>query len=101
MLSKKRTIDELVTDWQYDEEIKQNIAHWHTLDGKRSTICNFSRKSSSFYTKSIKRYEELSNYIRINDKHLIMRQMENLLLQLRQPLQESLFVIIYPYYKRF
>lgn len=31
MFSKKRTIDELLKEWQFDEELKQNIKHWQTL----------------------------------------------------------------------
>ncbi len=34
MFSKKKSISELLQVWEYDEELKQNIAHWHTLDGK-------------------------------------------------------------------
>ncbi|TSI09074.1 DEAD/DEAH box helicase [Lysinibacillus sp. BW-2-10] len=34
MFSKKRTIDELLNEWMYDEELKQNIIHWQTLDAK-------------------------------------------------------------------
>lgn len=34
MFSKKKSISELLQAWQYDEELKENIVHWHTLDGK-------------------------------------------------------------------
>lgn len=34
VFSKKRTIDELLKEWQYDEELKQNIVHWQTLEAK-------------------------------------------------------------------
>ncbi|KGR81667.1 DEAD/DEAH box helicase [Lysinibacillus odysseyi] len=34
MFSKKKSISELLQAWRYDEELKENIVHWHTLDGK-------------------------------------------------------------------
>ena len=41
MLSKKRTISELIREWQYDEELKQNIVHWHTIDAKPASYATF------------------------------------------------------------
>ena len=41
MLSKKKSISELLQSWQYDEQLKQNIIHWHTLDGKRAEYAPF------------------------------------------------------------
>lgn len=41
MLSKKKSISELLQSWQYDEELKQNIIHWHTLDGRRAEYAPF------------------------------------------------------------
>ena len=41
MLSKKKSISELLQSWQYDEELKRNIIHWHTLDGKRAEYAPF------------------------------------------------------------
>lgn len=41
MLSKKRTIDELLEEWQYDEELKQNIVHWQTLEGQAAKLAPF------------------------------------------------------------
>ena len=41
MLSKKKSISELLQSWQYDEQLKQNIIHWHTLDGKRAAYAPF------------------------------------------------------------
>ena len=41
MLSKKKSISELLQSWQYDEELKRNILHWHTLDGKRAEYAPF------------------------------------------------------------
>lgn len=41
MLSKKRSIPELLQEWQYDEELKQNIKGWHTLEEKRQTMPHF------------------------------------------------------------
>ncbi len=34
MFSKRKSISELLQAWRYDEELKENIVHWHTLDGK-------------------------------------------------------------------
>lgn len=41
MLSKKKSISELLQSWQYDEELKRNIIYWHTLDGKRAEYAPF------------------------------------------------------------
>ncbi|WP_431029919.1 DEAD/DEAH box helicase [Lysinibacillus sp. LZ02] len=41
MFSKKKSISELLQSWQYDEELKQNIVHWHTLDGKAAEYAPF------------------------------------------------------------
>ncbi|RHW39282.1 DEAD/DEAH box helicase [Lysinibacillus yapensis] len=41
MFSKKRTIDELLNEWQYDEELKQNILHWHTLEAAPASFAPF------------------------------------------------------------
>lgn len=41
MLSKKRTIAELLRNWQHDEELKQNIAHWQTLEGQPAHYADF------------------------------------------------------------
>lgn len=41
MFSKKRTIDELLKEWQYDEELKQNIVHWQTLEEKAASYAPF------------------------------------------------------------
>ncbi|POZ57053.1 RNA helicase CrhR [Lysinibacillus sphaericus] len=34
MLSKKRTISALLNEWRYDDELKERIIHWHTLEGR-------------------------------------------------------------------
>lgn len=36
MLSKKRTISELLNEWRYDEELKERIIHWQTLEGREA-----------------------------------------------------------------
>lgn len=41
MLSKKRTIRELLNEWQHDEELKARIVHWHTLEGKDASYKPF------------------------------------------------------------
>ncbi|MFF5995492.1 DEAD/DEAH box helicase [Lysinibacillus sp. KU-BSD001] len=41
MFSKKKSISELLQSWQYDEELKQHIVHWHTLDGKAAEYAPF------------------------------------------------------------
>ncbi|MFJ7952740.1 DEAD/DEAH box helicase [Lysinibacillus sp. NPDC096418] len=41
MLSKKRTISELLDEWRYDEELKERIFHWHTLDGREARLAPF------------------------------------------------------------
>lgn len=40
-MKKKRTIDELVREWQEDEEIKQNIAHIVTMEGREGQYADF------------------------------------------------------------
>ncbi|SOC19813.1 DEAD/DEAH box helicase domain-containing protein [Ureibacillus xyleni] len=44
MLNKKRTIDELLNEWMYDEELKQNILHWQTLEGQEAKFSSFPDK---------------------------------------------------------
>ena len=44
MFSKKRTIDELLREWQYDEELKQNILHWQTLDATPARYAPFPER---------------------------------------------------------
>lgn len=41
MINKKRTIDQLLKEWQYDEELKQSILHWQTLDAKPAQYAAF------------------------------------------------------------
>lgn len=41
MLSKQRTIQQLLEEWQYDEELKQNIIGWHTIDAKEAAYADF------------------------------------------------------------
>ncbi|MBM7609332.1 DEAD/DEAH box helicase domain-containing protein [Lysinibacillus composti] len=41
MFSKKRSIDELLQEWRYDEELKQSIVHWQTLEGRPAQYAPF------------------------------------------------------------
>lgn len=41
MKNKNRTIDELIQEWQYDEELKQNIVHISTLEGRPARFADF------------------------------------------------------------
>ncbi|WP_042475196.1 DEAD/DEAH box helicase [Bacillus ndiopicus] len=41
MYSKKKTISELLQAWQYDEELKENITHWHTLEAQPPRYADF------------------------------------------------------------
>ena len=41
MLNKQRTIQQLLQEWQYDEELKQNIVGWHTIDAKEADYADF------------------------------------------------------------
>ena len=34
MFNKKKTIAELLKEWQYDPQMKERIVHWHTLEGR-------------------------------------------------------------------
>ncbi|MER2105866.1 MAG: DEAD/DEAH box helicase [Solibacillus sp.] len=47
MLSKKRTIQELLREWRYDEELQQNIAHWQTLEGQPARYADFPNLHAS------------------------------------------------------
>lgn len=38
---KNKTIRQLLQEWQHDEELKQNIIHWHTLEGKAAEYADF------------------------------------------------------------
>ncbi|HWK24729.1 MAG TPA: DEAD/DEAH box helicase [Ureibacillus sp.] len=41
MFNKKRSIDELLSEWRYDEELKQNILHWTTLEPRPAKYASF------------------------------------------------------------
>ena len=41
MFSKKKTITQLVEEWQYDEEMKQNIVAMHTIEEKQAQYAEF------------------------------------------------------------
>ena len=43
MLSKKRTISELLNEWRYDEALKERILHWHTLEGREAKLAPFPK----------------------------------------------------------
>lgn len=54
MFSKKKSISELLQAWQYDEELKQNIAHWHTLDGKAAEYAAFPEELHPSLQKALR-----------------------------------------------
>ncbi|MEO4053032.1 DEAD/DEAH box helicase [Solibacillus sp. CAU 1738] len=41
MLSKKKSISQLLEAWQYDEDLKENIMHWHTLEAQPASYAPF------------------------------------------------------------
>lgn len=41
MFSKRRTIDDLLVEWQYDEALKQNIVHWQTIEATPARYSQF------------------------------------------------------------
>lgn len=53
MFSKKRTIDELLNEWQYDEELKQNILHWHTLEPRPASFAAFPESLNPSIRKAL------------------------------------------------
>ncbi|MGN7479223.1 DEAD/DEAH box helicase [Solibacillus silvestris] len=54
MLNKKRTISQLVEEWQYDEEMKQNIVAMHTIDEKQAQYANFPPDLQPSIEKALK-----------------------------------------------
>lgn len=44
MYNKKKTISELLQAWRYDEELNQNIQHWHTLEAQPARYADFPEK---------------------------------------------------------
>lgn len=40
-MNKKRTIDELIQEWQYDKSLQQNIVHSITIEGKEASYADF------------------------------------------------------------
>lgn len=54
MIKKKRTIDELLQEWQYDEELKQNIVHISTLEGRPAQFCEFPKNLHPSIQKALK-----------------------------------------------
>ncbi|MEK4424814.1 DEAD/DEAH box helicase [Solibacillus sp. FSL K6-1523] len=54
MLSKKRSIPELLQEWQYDEELKQNIKGWHTLEEKKADYAPFPQQLHPSIIKALK-----------------------------------------------
>lgn len=53
MLSKKRTLQELLREWRYDEELQQNIAHWHTLEGQAASYADFPQNLHASIKKAL------------------------------------------------
>lgn len=54
MFSKKRTIDQLLQEWQFDEEIKKDIVHWQTLDAKPAQYAAFPNNLHPSIQKALK-----------------------------------------------
>lgn len=54
MFSKKRTIDHLLQEWQFDEEIKKDIVHWHTLDAQPAHYATFPKSLHPSIQKALK-----------------------------------------------
>src|SRR5690554_4538226 len=54
MFSKKRTIDQLLQEWQFDEEIKKDIVHWHTLDAQPAHYATFPKSLHPSIQKALK-----------------------------------------------
>nr|WP_106778778.1 DEAD/DEAH box helicase [Lysinibacillus timonensis] len=44
LLNKKKTIDELIQQWKMDGDLKQNIYHWETIDGKPAQFAPFPQE---------------------------------------------------------
>ena len=53
MLSKKRTISELLNEWRYDEELKERIIHWHTIEGRDAKLVPFPLTLHSSLVKAL------------------------------------------------
>lgn len=41
MLSKKRSIAQLLNEWRFDEQLQENIAHWQTLEEQPASYAAF------------------------------------------------------------
>ena len=55
MFSKKRTISQLLEEWRYDEQLKQNIQHWHTLDGQPAQYAQFPAELHPSIAKALRK----------------------------------------------
>lgn len=53
MLSKKRTIEQLLQEWQYDEDLMGNIVHWQTLEGRPATFAPFPNQLHPSIVKAL------------------------------------------------
>ena len=54
MFSKKKTIAQLLEAWRYDEELKENIVHWHTLEAKEASYASFPAQLHPSIQKALK-----------------------------------------------
>lgn len=70
MLSKKRTISELLNEWRYDEELKERILHWQTLDGRQAKYAPFPENLHPSLGKALQK-EALRSFIPISERLLI------------------------------
>ncbi|MBD8025186.1 DEAD/DEAH box helicase [Ureibacillus sp. Re31] len=53
MFSKRRTIDDLLVEWQYDEALKQNIVHWQTIEATPARYSQFPNELHPSITKAL------------------------------------------------
>lgn len=53
MLSKKRTIDELLNEWKHDAELMENIVHWQTLEGQVASYAPFPNEMHPSIVKAL------------------------------------------------
>ena len=54
MFSKKKSIAQLLEAWRYDEELKENIVHWHTLEAKEASYASFPAQLHPSIQKALK-----------------------------------------------
>ncbi|QCR32201.1 DEAD/DEAH box helicase [Lysinibacillus sp. SGAir0095] len=55
MFSKKRSIDDLLSEWRFDEELKQNILHWQTLEPRPAQYAAFPNRLHPSIQKALEK----------------------------------------------